>query len=328
VQAIRVHSFGDPQVMVLEDVPTPAPGPGEILARVLAAGVNFKDTQFRSGLYPGEPPVALGTEGAGVVEAVGERVNNLRPGDRVCWMFSTGHRPPAHGSYASHAIVPANNVVALPPGLDFQAAAAVLFQGVTAHYLSHATYPLAAGDTCLVHSAAGGVGSLLCQMAKLRGALVIGTVSSDAKAEVARASGADHVINYLRDDFADEVRRITGTGVHVVYDAVGESTYLKSLDSLRRRGLLALYGEASGVVPPMDPRLLTAKGSVFLTRTGAQHYIADREEFLERAQAVLRWTAEGKLKVWIHKAYRLSQAPEAHRALEQRETIGKLLLIP
>jgi len=328
VQAIRVHAFGDPQVMVLEDIPTPAPGPGEILARVLAAGINFKDTQFRSGLYPGEPPVALGTEGAGIVEAVGERVDDVRPGDRICWMYSTGHRPPAHGSYASHAIVPANNVVALPPGLDFQSAAAVLFQGVTAHYLSHATYPLAAGDTCLVHSAAGGVGSLLCQMAKLRGALVIGTVSSDAKAEIARACGADHVINYLREDFVREVRRITGTGVHVVYDAVGESTYLKSLDSLRRRGLLALYGEASGVVPPMDPRLLTAKGSVFLTRTGAQHYIADREEFLERAQAVLRWTAEGKLKVWIHKAYPLSQAPEAHRALEHRETTGKLLLIP
>lgn len=314
--------------MVLEELPTPSPGPGEILARVLAAGINFKDTQFRSGLYAGEPPVSLGTEGAGVVEAIGSDVADLKPGDRVCWMYSTGHRPPVHGSYATQAIVPANNVVPLPAGLDFQKAAAVLFQGVTAHYLSHATYPLTAGDSCLVHSAAGGVGSLLCQMAKMRGALVIGTVSTDAKAEVARQSGADHVVNYTREDFAAEVKRITGTGVHVVYDAVGQRTYIKSLDSLRRRGLLALYGESSGVVPPMDPRLLTSKGSVFLTRTGAQHYIADREEFLERSQAVLKWAAEGKLRVWIHKAYPLSHAPEAHRALEQRETVGKLLLIP
>lgn len=314
--------------MTLEEVPTPSPGPGEILARVLAAGVNFKDTQFRSGLYPGDTPVSLGTEGAGIVEAVGIDVTDLKAGDRVCWMYSTGHRPPAHGSYASHAIAPANNVVPLPAGLDFQKAAAVLFQGVTAHYLAHSTYPLAPGDSCLVHSAAGGVGNLLCQMAKMRGALVIGTVSTDAKAEIARQSGTDHVINYARQDFAAEVKRITGTGVHVVYDAVGQQTYMKSLDSLRRRGLLVLYGEASGVVPPVDPRLLTSKGSVFLTRTGAQHYIADRAEFLERSQAVLNWVAEGKLRVWIHKAYPLSEAPEAHRALEQRETAGKLLLIP
>ena len=314
--------------MVLEEVPTPVPTSGEILARVFAAGVNFKDTQFRSGLYPGDTPVSLGTEGAGIVEAVGSDVADLKPGDRVCWMYSTGHRPPPHGSYATHAIVPAKHVVPLPAGLEFQKAAAVLFQGVTAHYLSHSTYPLAPGDSCLVHSAAGGVGSLLCQMAKMRGAQVIGTVSTDVKAEVARQSGADHVINYVREDFAARVKEITGTGVNVVYDAVGQQTFEKSLDSLRRRGLLALYGEASGVVPPLDPRLLTSKGSVFLTRTGAQHYIADRAEFLERSEAVLNWVVTGKLRVWIHKTYPLAEAPEAHRALERRETAGKLLLIP
>ena len=314
--------------MVLEEVPTPVPASGEILARVFAAGVNFKDTQFRSGLYPGDTPVSLGTEGAGIVEAVGSDVADLKPGDRVCWMYSTGHRPPSHGSYATHAIVPAKHVVRLPTGLEFQKAAAVLFQGVTAHYLSHSTYPLAPGDSCLVHSAAGGVGSLLCQMAKMRGAQVIGTVSTDVKAEVARQSGADHVINYAREDFAARVKEITGTGVNVVYDAVGQQTFEKSLDSLRRRGLLALYGEASGVVPPLDPRLLTSKGSVFLTRTGAQHYIADRAEFLERSEAVLNWVVAGKLRVWIHKTYPLAEAPEAHRALERRETAGKLLLIP
>ncbi len=328
MQAIQVHAFGDPKTMVLEDVPTPTPGPGEILVRVLAAGINFKDTQFRSGLYAGDTPVSLGTEGAGIVEMVGSNVADVKPGDRVCWMYSTGHRPPTHGSYATHEIVPANNVVPLPAGLDYEKAAALLFQGDKAHYLSHSTYPLAPGDSCLVHSAAGGVGSLLCQMAKMRGAQVIATVSTEAKAEIARQSGADHVINYARQDFAAEVKRITGTGVHVVYDAVGQQTFEKSLDSLRRRGLLALYGEASGVVPPLDPRLLTSKGSVFLTRTGAQHYIADRAEFLERAQAVLHWAATAKLRVWIHKAYPLAEAPEAHRALEQRETIGKLLLIP
>ena len=327
--AIKVHEFGGPASMVLEELPTPAPGPGEILAKVQAAGINFKDTQFRSGLYKGEPPVSLGTEGAGTVVSVGSGVTGLETGDSICWMYSTAHRPPPHGSYASHAIVPADNVVPLPAGLSFEQAAAVLFQGVTAHYLSHSTYPLGPGDSCLVHSAAGGVGSLLCQMAKMRGAMVIATVSTDAKAEIARQSGADHVINYARQDFAAEVRRITGgQGVHVVYDAVGQQTFAKSLDSLRRRGLLALYGEASGVVPPLDPRLLTSKGSVFLTRTGASHYIADHAEFLERAQAVLGWAAAGKIRVWIHKAYPLKEAAEAHRALEQRETIGKLLLIP
>jgi NADPH2:quinone reductase len=329
VQAIRVHKFGDPSAMVLEERPTPSPAGHEILARVAAAGVNFKDTQFRSGMYPGQVPVSLGTEGAGTVEAVGSDVTDFKPGDRVCWMYSTGHRPPDHGSYASHAIVPARNVVPLPAAVDFRQAAAVLFQGVTAHYLATSTYPLAAGDSCLVHSAAGGVGSLLCQIAKMRGATVIATVSTDAKAEVARQSGADHVINYAREDFAAEVKRLTGgLGVNVVYDAVGLQTFEKSFDSLKRRGLLALYGEASGVVPPLDPRLLTSKGSVFLTRTGAQHYIADRAEFLQRCQDVLGWVASGKLRVWIHHAYPLAEAPEAHRALEQRETIGKLLLIP
>jgi NADPH2:quinone reductase len=329
VKAIQVHEFGGPGTMVLEELPTPSPGAGEILVKVAAAGINFKDTQFRSGLYKGEPPVSLGTEGAGTVEAVGSGVTDVKAGDRVCWMYSTGHRPPPHGSYASHAVVPAKNVVPLAAGVDFQQAAAVLFQGVTAHYLSHSTYPLAPGHSCLVHSAAGGVGSLLCQMAKMCGAMVMATVSTDAKAEIARQSGADHVINYAREDFAAEVKRITnGEGVHVVYDAVGLKTYEGSLNSLRRRGLLALYGEASGVVPPLDPRHLTSKGSVYLTRTGAQHYIADRAEFLERSQAVLGWVAAGKLRTWIHKAYPLADAPEAHRALEQRETMGKLLLIP
>ena len=327
--AIRVHRFGGPESMVLEEISTPAPGAGEILVRVAAAGINFKDTQFRSGLYRGEPPVSLGTEGAGIVEAVGSNVGHFKAGDKVCWMYSTAHRPPRHGSYASYAIVPADNMAALPPALDFRQAAAVLFQGVTAHYLSHSTYPLAPGDSCLVHSAAGGVGSLLCQMAKLRGAMVIATVSTSAKADIARQSGADHVVNYAQQDFAAEVKRITaGQGVNVVYDAVGQQTFEGSLDSLRRRGLLALYGEASGVVPPLDPRLLTAKGSLFLTRTGASHYIADQAEFQERAQAVLDWAATGKLRVWIHKAYPLAEAAEAHRSLEQRETMGKLLLIP
>jgi NADPH2:quinone reductase len=308
--------------MRLEEMPLPAPGPGQVLVEVKAAGVNLFDTQLRSGLYKRELPLTLGLEGAGIVHAVGPDVGDVATGDRVAWIF-------ASGSYATHTLAAAERVVPLPNGIGYAQAAAVLFQGLTAHYLATSTFPLAPGSSCLVHSAAGGCGILLCQIAKIRGAEVIGAVSTAAKAEIARDAGADHVVVYADEDFEAAVKRITaGRGVDVVYDAVGLDTYVKSMNVLRPRGLLALYGEASGLVPPIDPRELLFRKSLYLTRTGLDHYVADRRELRSRTDEIFAWAADGRLKQRIFKTYGLEEVAEAHRALETRATTGKLLVIP
>jgi NADPH2:quinone reductase len=308
--------------MVLEDLPLPSPGPGQVLVEVRAAGVNLFDTQLRSGLYKRDLPLTLGLEGAGIVEDIGAGVADIAVGDRVAFIF-------AAGSYATHTLAPADRVVPLADGVGFEEAAAVLFQGLTAHYLATSTFPLGPGSSCVVHSAAGGCGILLCQMAKIRGAQVIGAVSTPAKAAIARDAGADHVVIYAEEDFAAAVKRITaGSGVDVVYDAVGLDTYIRSMDSLRPRGMLALYGEASGLVPPIDPRELLFRKSLFLTRTGLDHYIADRRELRARTDEIFAWVADGRLKQKIFGTYRLEAVADAHRALESRATAGKLLVIP
>ncbi len=300
----------------------PAPGPGQVLVEVKAAGVNLFDTQLRSGLYKRDLPLTLGLEGAGMVRGVGAGVNDIAAGDRVAFIF-------AAGSYATHTLVAAERVVPLAAGIGFEDAAAVLFQGLTAHYLATSTFALGPGSTCLVHSAAGGCGILLCQIAKIRGAEVIGAVSTPAKADIAREAGADHVVIYADEDFADAVKRITQSrGVDVVYDAVGLDTYIRSMDSLRPRGTLALYGEASGLVPPIDPRELLFRKSLFLTRTGLDHYIADRSELRARSDEIFAWVAEGRLKQKIFATYSLEETALAHRALESRASTGKLLVIP
>ncbi len=322
MKAIRVHACGGPQAMVLEELPLPAPGPGQVLVEVKAAGVNLFDTQLRSGLYKRDLPLTLGLEGAGIVQAIGPNVADVTIGDRVAFIF-------AAGSYATHTLAEADRVVPLPAGIGFADAAAVLFQGLTAHYLATSTFPLGPGSSCLVHSAAGGCGILLCQMAKDRGAEVIGAVSTPAKAEIARDAGADHVVIYAAEDFAAAAKRITGgRGVDVVYDAVGLDTYAGSMNALRPRGMLVLYGEASGLVPPIDPRELLFHKSLFLTRTGLDHYIADRHELRARADEIFAWVAEGRLKQKVFRTYALEEVAEAHRALESRATTGKLLVIP
>jgi NADPH2:quinone reductase len=319
--AVRVHELGGPDRLRLDDVALQAPGRGEVLVEVKAAGVNFMDTQIRSGLFPRRLPVTLGIEGAGIVRSVGEGVEDVMPDDRVAWIM-------AH-SYAHYAVVPAAMLVPLPASVGFEDAATVLFQGLTAHYLATSTYPLKPGETCIVHSAAGGTGALLCQIAKLRGARVIGVVSTEAKAEIARAAGADHVVLYSQTDFAAEARRLTdGQGVDVVYDAVGLDTYVQSMNALRRRGCLALYGEASGLVPPLDVRMLVMRGSLYLTRTGLDSYTATREEYTARANEVFGWMACSKLRCDVFKAYPLAEAAAAHVAIESRGTTGKLLIMP
>jgi NADPH2:quinone reductase len=321
MKAIRVHEHGGVEAMRLEELPLPEPGPGQILVEVKAAGVNLFDTQLRSGLYKRDLPQTLGGEGAGVVQTLGAGVADLKAGDRVAWVFSS--------SYATHTIALADRVVPLPDAVGYAEAAATIFQGLTAHYLATSTFPLAPGSSCLVHSAAGGCGILLCQMAKIRGALVIGAVSTPAKAEIARAAGADHVVVYAQEDFEAAVKRITGgRGVDVVYDAVGLDTYVRSMNSLRPRGMLALYGEASGLVPPIDPRELLFRKSLYLTRTGLDHYIADRSELRARTDEIFTWMAEGRLKQRIFRTYRLDEVADAHRALEGRASAGKLLVIP
>ena len=322
MKAIRIHACGGPEAMVLEDLPLPSPAKGQVLVAVKAAGVNLFDTQLRSGLYKRDLPLTLGLEGAGIVEAVGADVADIAVGDRVAFIF-------AAGSYATHTLAPAERVVPLPDQIGFEEAAAVIFQGLTAHYLATSTFRLAPDSRCLVHSAAGGCGILLCQIGKIRGAEVIGAVSTPEKAAIAREAGADHVIVYAEEDFAAAVKRITsGRGVDVVYDAVGLDTYVRSMDSLRPRGLLALYGEASGLVPPIDPRELLFRKSLFLTRTGLDHYIADRRELRERTDELFAWVVEGRLKQKIFRSYRLEEVADAHRAIESRGTTGKLLVIP
>ncbi len=309
-------------MMRLEDLPTPVPGPGEALVRVAAAGLNFIDVYHRVGLYKVPLPQPLGREGAGAVEAVGPNVSGVAPGDRVAWVL-------VPGSYASHVVVPADRLVTLPDGVSFEAAAAVMLQGMTAHYLTHSTYPLKTGDTCLIHAAAGGVGLLVVQMAKMRGARVIGTVSTEAKAGLARDAGADEIVLYSQQDFESEVKRLTnGRGVNVVYDSVGQDTFDKGLNCLVPRGYMVLFGQSSGPVAPVDPQTLNDRGSLFLTRPMLGHYIASREELVQRGTDVLTWVAQGKLKVRIDRTYPLAEVAKAHDALTGRQTAGKVLLIP
>ncbi|MFN3929831.1 MAG: quinone oxidoreductase family protein, partial [Thermoflexus sp.] len=309
MRAIRIHQFGGPEVLQMDEIPVPTPGPGQVLVRLRAIGVNFIDIYHRTGLYPISLPFIPGQEGAGEIAAVGPGVTGFQEGERVAYAGVSS-------SYAEYNVVPADRLVKLPPAIDFPQAAAVLLQGITAHFLTQSTYPLKPGETCLIHAAAGGVGTLLVQMAKRRGARVISTVSSPAKAEIVRSLGADAVIVYTEQDFEAEVRRLTdGRGVDVVYDSVGKDTFEKSLNCLRPRGTMVLFGQSSGPVPPLDPQVLNQKGSLFLTRPSMWHYLRTREELLWRAGEVLYLVATGHLKVLIDSTFPLEQAAEAHRRL-------------
>lgn len=320
MKAIVVEECGGPEQLRLVDLATPEPGPSEVLVQVAVSGVNFIDVYFRTGLYKAPFPVGIGSEAAGIVEAVGPGVTEFRAGDRVAYAM-------ARGSYAEFAKVPAANLVPVPASVSLEQAAAVLLQGMTAHYLTRSTFPLKAGDTCLVHAAAGGTGALVVQLARSLGARVFGTVSTAAKAAIARDAGADEVINYAEQDFAAEVRRLTdGRGVDVVYDGVGRSTFEKSLESLRPRGMLVLFGNASGAVPPVDPLVLNTRGSLFLTRPSLGHYIANREELAWRAGEVFDLVGRGALTVRIDQTFPLAAAADAHRRLEARGAMGKLLI--
>ncbi len=322
MQAIRVHQTGGPEVLRLEDVPVPSPGAGEVLIRVEAAGVNFIDVYHRAGLYKQALPITLGREAGGTVELVGPGVTTVRQGDRVA-------SETVVGAYAENAIVQAERLVPLPDRVTPRQGAAVMLQGLTAHYLVHSTYPLGRDDTCLVHAAAGGVGLLLCQMASRRGARVIATVSTEEKATLARDAGAAEVILYTREDFVAAVKRLTGgAGVQVVYNSVVPKTLKKKFDCLAPRGMLVLYGQSSGPVDPLDPQLLNQKGSLFITRPTLAHYTASRAELLKRAGQVLGWVADGSLRVRVGREFPLGDAAEAHRELEGRRTTGKVLLIP
>lgn len=322
MKAIRVHEYGDVESLRYEDVAEPTPGAGEARVKIEAAGLNFIDVYQRKGSYLGELPFTLGLEGAGVVDAVGPGVTEWRPGDRVAY---TGQI----GSYAQYNNVPAGKLVSIPEAMSARSAAAALLQGLTAHYLVHSTYAIQPGDTALVHAAAGGVGLLLVQMAKRRGARVIGTVSTQEKAALASEAGADEVILYTEEDFEAETKRLTdGNGVDVVYDSVGKDTFDKSLDCLKRRGTMVLYGQSSGPAPSIDPQILNRKGSLFLTRPKLGDYTATQSELLERVGDVFTWMAAGELEVRIDKTFPLAEAAEAHRYLEGRKTKGKVLLIP
>jgi NADPH2:quinone reductase len=322
MKAIRIHQFGGPDVLQYEDVPEPAPKPGEALIKTEAAGVNFIDTYQRSGAYKVPLPVILGQEGAGTVSAVGTGVTTVKVGDKVAW---TG----ILGSYAEQHAVAADRLVTLPPGVVTKQGAAIMLQGMTAHYLATSTYPLKSGDTCLVHAGAGGAGLLLTQIAKMRGARVITTVSTDEKAKLSRDAGADEVILYTKQDFEEGVKQLTGgKGVQVVYDSVGQTTFLKSLNCLVPRGMLVLFGQSSGAVPPFDPQTLSQKGSLFLTRPTLANYIASRADLEQRAADLFGWMAAGKLLLRTEFEFPLKDAQEAHRALEGRKTTGKVLLIP
>jgi len=320
MKSIQVTVPGGPENLQLVEIPVPQPGPGQALVRIAASGVNFIDIYFRTGLYKADLPMAIGSEAAGTVEAVGEGVTDVAPGDRVAYAM-------ARGSYAEYAVVPAAQLVKIPRHVDFHTAAAAMLQGMTAHYLTHSTFPLKAGDTCLVHAAAGGAGGLIVQLAKKLGARVFGTVSTAEKAQIAREAGADEIILYTEQEFDVEARRLTGgRGVDVVYDSVGKTTFEKSLNALRPRGTLALFGQSSGPVPAFDPAILNSKGSLFLTRPSLGHYLLTREELLWRAAEVLDAVDAGKLRLRIDRTYPLADAAAAHRDLESRKTAGKLLL--
>ncbi|WP_279164663.1 quinone oxidoreductase family protein [Thermus scotoductus] len=319
MKAVRVHQTGGPEVLALEDLPTPEPGPGEVLVKLLAIGVNYIDTYKRKGLYPMPLPFTLGEEGAGVVEKVGEGVVGVRPGDRVAFAN-------VQGAYAQYQVVPAERLVPVPAGLDPKLAAASLLQGMTVHYLLKGTYPVRPGDQVLVHAGAGGVGLLLIQWAKRLGATVYATASTEEKRALCLEAGADYALPY--EGFAQAVKALSGGGVDVVYDGVGQSTFEGSLEALRPRGYLVLFGQSSGPVPPLDPQVLNRKGSLFLTRPTLHHYTATRKELLFRAGEVFEAIRAGWLRVRIGAEFPLEKAKEAHEALEGRKTVGKVLLIP
>ena len=323
MKAVRVHAPGGPEALRFEDVPNPTPKAGEALVKVEAAGVNFIEVYFRTGVYkPAAYPFTPGGEAAGVVEAVGPGVTEVKAGDRVATVN-------AQGAYAERTLVAAARLVRIPEGVTTRQAAAVMLQGMTAHYLATSTRPVGPGDACLVHAAAGGVGLLLCAIAKKRGARVIGTVSTPEKAELARAAGAEEVILYAEQDFVAEVKELTdGKGVQAVFDSVGKTTFEKGLDVLAPRGTMVLFGQSSGPAPAIDPQILNAKGSLFLTRPSLFAYVASRDELVARASDVLGWVKDGSLHVHVDRQVSLADAAAAHRALEARETVGKILLLP
>jgi NADPH2:quinone reductase len=322
MQAIRVDATGAPEALKLEDIATPEPGPGQVRVKVEAAGVNFIEIYQRKGQYQLPLPFTPGAEVAGTVDAVGPDVTGIAVGARVASVD-------ARGSYAQYTLVAADRVVPVPEGVGVEVAAAAMLQGMTAHYLTHSTFALQAGQTALIHAAAGGVGQLLVQIAKRRGARVIGTAGSPEKAQIARDLGADEVILYNEADFESEMKRLTdGAGAHVVYDSVGKTTFEKGLNVLKPRGLMALFGQSSGPVDPLSPQVLNAKGSLFLTRPTLGHYIASHEELLWRASEIFDWIAAGELRVRIDTTFPLAEAPAAHQYLEDRKTQGKVLLLP
>jgi NADPH2:quinone reductase len=322
MKAIRIHETGGPEVLRYEDTDLGDPGEGEVRVKIAAAGVNFIDIYQRTGLYSITLPFTLGLEAAGVIEAVGPGVTEFKVGDHVAYSSQPG-------AYAEAANVPVSKLAPVPAELDLAQAAASILQGMTAHYLTHSTYPLKEGETTLVHAAAGGAGLLLVQVAKMLGATVIGTVSTEEKAQLARQAGADHVILYTQTDFEAETKRLTdGRGVDVVYDSVGKTTFDKSLNVLRPRGYLVLFGQSSGPVPPLDPNILNPKGSLFLTRPTLFHYVAERAELLKRAGDLFHWITSGQVSVRIDRSLPLAEAGEAHRLLAGRKTAGKLVLIP
>lgn len=322
MKAIRIHAFGGPEVLQYEDLPDLVPKLDEAVVQVVAAGVNFIDTYHRTGVYKIPLPFTLGQEGAGPVTEVGAGVSDVRVGDLVAW---TG----VNGSYAEKVTVPASRLVTLPQGMSAKDGAALMLQGLTAHYLACSTYQITPGDICLVHAGAGGVGLLLTQIAKLKGARVITTVSTPEKAALSREAGAEEAVLYTEQDFEAEVKRITGgRGVQVVYDSVGKTTFDKSLNCLAPRGLLALFGQSSGAVPPLDPQVLAQKGSLFLTRPTLGHFTATCAELQQRAHDLFAWIATGKLRLRIEFEFPLKDAAAAHRALEGRRTTGKVLLVP
>lgn len=320
--AVRVHDVGGPDVLRYDEIETPTPNAGQVRLKLHAIGINFIDTYHRTGLYKLPLPAILGREGAGMVDAVGDNVTDVKIGDRVAFVLDAP-------SYAEYAVVPAARVVQIPAAVSFEDAAAVLLQGLTAHYLCYSTYPLKQGEWCLIHAAAGGAGQLTVQVAKIAGAHVIGTVSTDEKAKVAKEAGCDEVILYSKTDFVPEVKRLTNNrGVPVVYDSVGKDTYEGSMNCLSPRGYLVLWGNASGATPPIDPLTLMNKGSLYLTRPTLGTYIATPQEYAWRAGDLFQWITNGKLRVRIDKQFALRDAADAHRYLESRAAMGKLLLIP
>jgi len=321
MKAVRIHTPGGPEALRLDDIPEPTPKAGEAVVKIDAAGLNYIDVYFRSGQYKAELPLTLGLEAGGTVTAVGAGVTEVKVGDKVAY---TG----VPGAYAQYATVPAQRLVVLPAGVTTKQGAAAMLQGLTAHYLVTSTWPVKKGDTCLVHAAAGGVGLLLCQMAKMRGARVIGTVSTEDKATLARAAGADEVILYSKQDFEAEVKRLTdGKLLQVIYDGVGKTTFDKGFNCLAPRGMMVLYGAASGPVGTFDPQVLNAKGSLFLTRPSLNHHLLTREELLARSGDLLGWIKDGKVTLRMEFEFALKDAAEAHRALEGRKTTGKVLLL-